>query len=142
MSCGPDTYGRQGSNLNIHSAASEVVVSQAPLVKPLSKVAPREYAQQAAALLAYTYAKSGQNGKATEILKDLQRSSKTRYVSPYLVAIIYTGLGQKERALAQLERAFQERAAWMVFLKVDPFLDQLHNEPQFSDLLQRIGLLA
>ena len=137
MSCGPDTYGRQGSNLNIHSAASEVVVSQAPLVKPLSKVAPREYAQQTAALLAYTYAKSGQNGKATEILKDLQRSSKTRYVSPYLVAIIYAGLGQKDRALAQLK---QERAAWMVFLKVDPFLDQLHNEPQFSNLLQRIGL--
>ena len=78
------------------------------------KVAPHEYEQQASALLAYTYAMSGQKGKATKLLEDLQRSSKGRYVSPYLEAIIYTGLGQKEQALAQLERAYQERAAWMV----------------------------
>ena len=104
------------------------------------RVIPVEYAQQASALLGYTYAVSGQEEKAQEVLRGLRKLSKVRYVSPYLEAIIQTGLGQTGRAFAELERACQERAAWAVFLNVDPFFDSLRADPRFVNLLHCIGL--
>jgi tetratricopeptide (TPR) repeat protein len=104
----------------------------------LEKVLPLEYRQQTSALLGYVYAASGQRAKARKVLKDLQVASKNSYVSPYLQAIVHTGLGETDLAIAQLERGFQERAAWMVFLNTDPFLEQLREDPRFSDLLQRL----
>jgi tetratricopeptide (TPR) repeat protein len=102
------------------------------------KVIPHEYAQQASALLGYSYGVSGQRDKAAEILRDLQALAKGRYVTPYLQAIVHTGLGETDQAIAQLERGFQERAAWMVFLNTDPFLDKLRDDSRFSDLVQRL----
>jgi len=104
----------------------------------LEKVLPLEYRQQTSALLGYVYAASGQPAKARKVLKDLQIASTKSYVSPYLQAIVHTGLGETDLAISQLERGFQERAAWMVFLNTDPFLEQLREDPRFSDLLQRL----
>jgi TolB-like protein/Tfp pilus assembly protein PilF len=104
----------------------------------LEKVLPIEYRQQTSALLGYVYAASGQRGKARKVLKDLQVASEKSYVSPYLQAIVHTGLGETDQAIVQLERGFQERAAWMVFLDMDPFLDKLRDDSRFSDLVQRL----
>jgi tetratricopeptide (TPR) repeat protein len=104
----------------------------------LEKVLPLEYHQQTSALLGYVYAASGQRAKARKVLKDLQVASTTSYVSPYLQAIVHTGLGETDQAIAQLERGFHERAAWMVFLNMDPFLDKLRDDSRFSDLVQRL----
>ena len=106
------------------------------------RLIPCEYSQQASALLGFVYARSGQKGRATEILKGLNELSANRYVSPYLEAIIYTGLGQVDRALSALERAWSERAAWMVFLKVDPFFDSIRGERRFQALLQKLQFPA
>lgn len=104
------------------------------------RVIPVEYAQQAAALLAYTYAVSGRKAEASKLLGELQGLSKTRYVSPYLEAIVHAGLGQEDAALSKLEEACRGRAAWSVFLGIDPFLDGLRAAPRFNGLLRCVGL--
>ena len=52
----------------------------------------------------------------------------------------YTGMGDKESALDWLERAYQERAAWMSFLQVEPIWDPLRDERRFREIVTRIGL--
>jgi hypothetical protein len=73
------------------------------------------------------------------VLDELNEVSKQIYVSPYNIALIYAGLGEMDKALAWLERAFAERSTWMLYLKVDPWLDSLRSEPRFQDLLRRMN---
>ena len=103
------------------------------------KVASAEYRQQAAALLGYTYGVMGERNLALECLESLNTLSEQRYVSSYLKAIVCTGLGQVDEAFACLEKAYMERASWMVFLDVDPFLDRLRPDKRFAVLLRRLG---
>ncbi|HTG16225.1 MAG TPA: tetratricopeptide repeat protein, partial [Blastocatellia bacterium] len=91
--------------------------------------------------LAYTYARAAKKDEAQKILTDLQRLSSERYISPYHIALIYSGLGNKEETFNWLEQAFQGRTDYLVFLKVDPRFDWLHGDPRFASLLERIGLL-
>ncbi len=55
------------------------------------------------------------------------------------MAIIYTGLGEKEKAFEWLEKAYEDRSELMTWLKVDPRLDPLRDDPRFQDLLRRVG---
>lgn len=83
---------------------------------------------------------SGRRVEAEKVLAELQEISKQRYVSPYYVAMIYAGLGDKDQAFAWLDKAFRERSRRLVFLKVASIWDGLHPDPRFADLLRRIGL--
>jgi serine/threonine-protein kinase len=91
--------------------------------------------------LANTYGLAGKKDEAQKILTDLQRQSSERYVSSYSIALIHSGLRNKEETFNWLERGLQERADYLVFLKVDPRFDWLHGDPRFKSLLERIGLL-
>jgi TolB-like protein/DNA-binding winged helix-turn-helix (wHTH) protein/Flp pilus assembly protein TadD len=96
--------------------------------------------QDPVASLAHVYAVTGRRAEAEKILHGLERKSKNAYVSPYMIATIYAGLGDKDRALEFLERAYQERSwdiAW--FLKADLRMDNLRSDPRFQDLVRRIG---
>jgi TolB-like protein/DNA-binding SARP family transcriptional activator len=95
---------------------------------------------QAVVLLGHAYAVSGRREEALKVLDELSELSKRRYVSSYRVAAIYLGLGEKEQASEWLERAYEEHDAWLVWLKVDPVLDDLHEDPRFADLVRRVGL--
>ena len=64
------------------------------------------------------------------------------YVSPYYVAEIYTGLGDKDAAIEWLGKALDERSTWVVFLGVDPRFDPLRSDPRFAALLKRLNLPA
>jgi DNA-binding winged helix-turn-helix (wHTH) protein/tetratricopeptide (TPR) repeat protein len=108
-------------------------------IAELRKNPKAEYGLQTTALLAYNYALAGKKSKALKALNELKQLAEQRYVSPYLEAIIYTGLGDRTQAFAQLERGCLERAAWMVFLNVDPLLDSLRNDPRFSDVQRAVG---
>ena len=90
--------------------------------------------------LGYTYAISGRRGDAASELKRLLRLSKKHYVSPYEIAIIFVGLGEKDEALSWLERAAEDRAWELLCLRVEPKLDWLRSDSRFLDLVQRIGL--
>lgn len=92
-------------------------------------------------LLAHAYAASGNKAEAERLLVQLGQQ-KQRYVSPYTVATIYTGLGQKDQAFKWLDKAFEERDIWLMNLKVDPLFKPLRSDHRFSDLLIRIGLTS
>lgn len=95
---------------------------------------------QPVAHLAYTLAKSGQRREAQVELDRLLELSTERFVPPYLIALVYNGLGEREQALDWLERGFQQRDPKTVFLMVEPKWANLRSEPRFQDLLQRVGL--
>src|SRR5262249_20107585 len=92
------------------------------------------------ALLGHGYAVAGQRSQALELLEELVDLSKQRYISPYLIAIIYTGLGEKNSAFEWLEKTYEERSNMLVLLKVDPIFDRLRADPRFADLVRRVGL--
>lgn len=88
--------------------------------------------------LGYAYAIAGRKSEAREVLRDLRTQSRDGYVSPYFMAGIYAGLGEKDHAFEWLNRAYEERE-WMQ-LKLDPFLDSLRSDPRFHQLLSRMNL--
>jgi tetratricopeptide (TPR) repeat protein len=98
------------------------------------------------ALLGHAYAASGKTAEARQVLNELRDLSESReaastlYVSPYTVAAIYTGLGEKDQAFKWLERAYEERDVWLMNLKVDPVFAKLRSDKRFQDLLTRAGL--
>jgi tetratricopeptide (TPR) repeat protein len=92
----------------------------------------------AEARIGRVYALSGKRREAQKVLDELKEMSKQSYVSPLNMAVIYDGLGEKEQAIAWLEKAFAEGRSHMG-LKVDPTWDSLRSHPKFQDLLGRIG---
>ena len=92
------------------------------------------------AVLGHVLAISGKKAQAEKVLDDLKRMSKQRYVPPYNIAIVYAGLGEKQQALAWLEKAYQDRDVRLVFLKVEPKWDTLRVDERFRDLIGRVGL--
>ena len=92
------------------------------------------------ALLGHAYAAANQKSEARAILQQLSALSKQKYVPPYPVAVIHAALGGKDEALAQLEKAYDERDSWMDYLGLDPRLDGLRSDPRFAGLLRRMNL--
>ena len=74
------------------------------------------------------------------LLNELQQRSKREYVSPVAVAMIHTGLGDRDQAFAWLEKAYQDRDTVLVYYLRDPQLEALQPDPRFADLLRRVGL--
>lgn len=92
------------------------------------------------ALLGHTHAVAGQRGEARKVLNRLKNLSRRRYIEPASIAIIYTGLAEKEQAFAWLEKACEHRNELLLMLKVDPRLDALRSDARFTQLLRRVGL--
>ncbi len=83
-----------------------------------------------------------QIGKADEaraILKQMLDRSKTRFVPPFHIALVYAQLGETDKALEWLERGYQQRDPKMTFLKGEPRLKNLRDDPRFRDLMRRVG---
>ena len=75
------------------------------------------------------------------MIAELNQMSSRGFVSPFCTAIIYLGLGDKERALDGLENAYEVRSQWLPeLLKVDRILDPLRSEPRFIKLLKKVHL--
>jgi Tfp pilus assembly protein PilF len=93
------------------------------------------------ASLAYAYARTGKRAEAEKILRDLLERSRTSYVSSYMIATIYAGLGNKDRAFEYLEKAYDERSADLsYFLKADLRMDTLRSDRRFQNLAKHVGL--
>jgi hypothetical protein len=80
----------------------------------------------------------GKRNEAIAMLNKLKTSKE--YVSPAELAILYVGLGDKDAAFQTLEKAYAERDLQLQNLKSDPHYDDLHDDPRYIDLVQRIGL--
>jgi TolB-like protein/class 3 adenylate cyclase/Flp pilus assembly protein TadD len=91
------------------------------------------------ALLGQAYARAGQQEEGQRILARLSEEAKSRYVSAYSFALIFLALGDKERAIDEIERAYRERAGEDIdLIKVDPLLDDLRGNPRFEALVQKV----
>lgn len=105
-----------------------------------AKILSDDVTSEAMASLGYTYAVSGQVRDAEKVLADLSRRSRGHYVSPYGIAKIYVGLGENDLAFEWLERAYDERSEYLVWLRIDPRLDRIREDARYPNLLQRVGL--
>lgn len=92
--------------------------------------------------LAYAYAVAGQTDQAQKILNDLKELSKQQYVSPFDFALIYKGLGDKDRAFEWLNKTFDENPYRLSMLRVNPRFDSLRSDLRFDDLLRRMKLAS
>ena len=90
--------------------------------------------------LGYGYAVTGERKKAQAVLNELRKPSPSRPIPALYLAILFTGLGQKDEAFKWLNQALQERAYRLVTLKVDPTFDSLRSDPRFDLLLQQLNL--
>jgi serine/threonine protein kinase/Flp pilus assembly protein TadD len=108
---------------------------QKALTMPIGKVAPLSS-------LAYGYAVAGKRAEAQKILDQLNELSKQQYVQPRLIARIYVGLGDKDKAFASLEESIKDRSIETGFstINVDPTFDPLRSDPRFAGVLRRMNL--
>ena len=90
--------------------------------------------------LAQAYAVAGRRDEARRTLAQLQDVAKQRYVPPFYIAKVYAGLGENTRAMALLNRAFQDRSDQLTGLRVEPAFDRMRADPRFIDLMRRVGL--
>jgi len=91
------------------------------------------------ASMAHALALSGKRDAAEDILSQLLEDAKKKYVSAYDFGIIYTGLGDNNRALEWFDKAYQERSGFMIYAYLDPRLKSLRHESRFQNLLHRAG---
>jgi len=91
--------------------------------------------------LGHCYAAAGKKAAALEILDELSRLSKERYVSPYCVAMVYASLDEKDKAFAYLEQAYEERNPNLIELNTEPAFDRLRRDRRYGELVRRIGLV-
>jgi tetratricopeptide (TPR) repeat protein len=91
--------------------------------------------------LGYAFGVAGRRNEAEKVLAELRELSEHHHVSPYLVAVVYAGLGDKNQTFAWLDKAYQVRSRMLAHgLKVNPVWDPLRTDPRFAELLRRVGL--
>jgi serine/threonine-protein kinase len=122
------------SGAYIEKGMYDEAIAEAQLATKLSPFQTASVAYEA-----YALAKSGKQGQARVKLNDLLDLSHKRFVPPFHIALIYSGLGDQNEALGWLERAFDQRDPKITFLKVNKKLNSLRNEPRFIDLMRLMG---
>lgn len=118
--------------LNTGSYAN--AVAEADEAKRLSPFQTHSLAYRGFAL-----AQEGKTAEARQVLDQLLAASRDRYVPPCHIAMLYTALGDNEKALDHLEKAYLEKDVRMAFLKVEPRWDSLRSEPRFIALMKRLN---
>lgn len=90
--------------------------------------------------LGYCYARSGRGEEARRTLADLEGLRAKSYAQPTALAVVCAGLGEKERALDWLDRAYEERCGYLSFVRYDPVWDSLRDEPRYHTLVRKMNL--
>ncbi|HSM87233.1 MAG TPA: tetratricopeptide repeat protein [Candidatus Limnocylindrales bacterium] len=94
------------------------------------------------AALGLAYAVNGRQEETQKVAESLRITLGKRYVPPTYFGMLYAGVGDRERAIRWLEKAFKERADGLTWLAVEPMMDDLRSDPRMQDLIERIGLEA
>ena len=87
----------------------------------------------------YVYAVQGKRDEALKVIDQLKAMSDKIHIAAYNFAIIYSALGDKDKAMENLEKDFAAGEATFKYAAVDPFFNNLHSDPRFADLLRRAG---
>jgi TolB-like protein/DNA-binding winged helix-turn-helix (wHTH) protein/Flp pilus assembly protein TadD len=92
------------------------------------------------AQLALVYGRAGRNDRARAVLAELERRAESQHVSPFALALVHTGLGDRDAAIGALESAYRAREWYLCVLKTEPTLDPLRPDPRYQDLLRKVDL--
>jgi tetratricopeptide (TPR) repeat protein len=87
----------------------------------------------------YTYGAGGQSEQARAVLQELRDMSSRRFVTAYGMALVHASLGEKDAAFAWLEKAFDERSHWLVWLRLDPRWESIRSDPRFDAMVRRMN---
>lgn len=90
--------------------------------------------------LSRTYVAAGKPEEAQAILDQLLLRSRSHFVPPSHIAMVYSALGDKGQALEWLEKAYDTRDPKVIMLKNPLFWKNVENEPRFQDIKRRLGL--
>jgi len=90
--------------------------------------------------LGNAYGRAGKKSEAVKMLDELLRISTQGYSISYHIAVVYSGLGDKDKALEWLEKAYEERSTFVEEIGVDPVWDGLSPDPRFLALKRKMGL--
>ncbi len=93
----------------------------------------------ALANIARTYALSGKVAESRKLLQELENSAKKQYVPAMYIAAIYAALGEGDRSIRWIQKAYAERSDYMVYLKTEPSVDAFRSNPRFQGLLKLIA---
>jgi TolB-like protein/DNA-binding winged helix-turn-helix (wHTH) protein/Flp pilus assembly protein TadD len=86
----------------------------------------------------HAYGRWGHKSDATAALLRMNELTKEEYVTPYGMALIFAGLNDREQAIHWLQKAYEDRSHWLVWLNLDPRFDNVRSDPRFADLLRRM----
>ncbi len=86
----------------------------------------------------FTYGVARRPGDAQAVLREMHALSAQRFVTAYGVALVHAGLGEKDDAFRWLDKAFDERSHWLVWLRLDPRWKNLRDDPRFAALVERL----
>ncbi|HEY7913094.1 MAG TPA: protein kinase [Blastocatellia bacterium] len=92
------------------------------------------------ALAGYVQGQSGRRDAAQAIIVELEKRYAIKEADGRDLAIVYTGLDQKDKAFEWLEKSYQDRSLFMAVLRLEPLLESLRSDPRLQDLFRRIGL--
>jgi eukaryotic-like serine/threonine-protein kinase len=94
----------------------------------------------ATAGLGHAYAVAGKRADAVNAMATLAEWSQTRYVSPYDVAVVHAGLGEKNAAIEWLRRAYDDHSAWLIWVNLDPRFDAIRDDERYREILRGVGI--
>jgi tetratricopeptide (TPR) repeat protein len=127
-------YDVLGGSLDARGQYAEAL----PAVRKAAALSPGN--AMSLAHVGYVEARLGNRAEAQRILAQLDAASKTRYTPAQAFAMVYVGLGDKDRAFAALEKAYEERFNRLAYLRREAGWDALRSDPRYTDLVRRIGL--
>lgn len=129
---------------NLYAYAGDAYVQSGQLGKALElhREAVRRFGAESQFLynLAYALALSGQRDEAVQIALDLERRWPEENFQPTLIAKVWFGLGDADRAFYWLEKAWTERDSSLMVLNVEPWYDPYRSDARFQDLVRRMRL--
>jgi tetratricopeptide (TPR) repeat protein len=86
----------------------------------------------------HAYGLAGRDGEAEAVLRRMDDLSGSRFVTSYGRALVYAGMNRKDDAFAWLDKAFDERSHWLVWLRPDPRWKNIRDDPRFDALIERL----
>jgi TolB-like protein/DNA-binding winged helix-turn-helix (wHTH) protein len=124
------------ANAYIEKGMYREAVEEARRAKELSGGAPTI----PMSFLGYALAKSGKTAEARAVLNELLKMSESRYVSPFVLALIHNALDERDETYRWLERGIEIRDPRMVLLKFEPKWNNLRGDPKFQEIVRRVGI--
>ena len=89
--------------------------------------------------LAIAYGAAGKKAEAQTILEEFEEKARREYVSPYALAMAHMAVGDLDGTFAWLDRMYEERTPWLIWMNEHPRYDRLRGDPRFQQLLRKIG---